>query len=465
MLAARSIQTIFLCLLLAAPVVSCAPPAPPRSALPGCDRSDPTETRASLEGEARRALEEKDARRAARALKKASCYEGTPDPLLADAIARLVLLDLIQEGYRVSEAARLFSSTPGGAETLWQIAQQAPPNVAVGLFRALAEAGDTRAKDPLLAFLKDPSGEIRAEALLGLLQLGLLDEKDAAAALSDPDHRVRLAGVEIAARRAPKLLEQAALDPLASVRISVAASLSALDPEDGAVLAALLTEDPNPGVRLAAFESGYRIGLTRQEALSGALGGEDPYLAIAAARLAGPEDPEAVRVLLAALAKEGEERQSAILISGSFGSAARKIVPALLKITSFGTAEERVLAAAALLRLEPRLPVGKMARQAQEESHETLSALCETEGRPAVRGCAELSPRGDLRARERLKILARKDPDPLARSAALRALALLGLPFLGDIAAGLADEDPGVRLAAAGAVLKVVGTLPKGYGR
>lgn len=450
------------CLLL----VGCPKAKPQKIALPGCNGAALDQTRSSLEAEAKRALDKNDIKTATLSLEKAACYEGEPDLLLLDLAARAVLVDLIKRRSQAKEAAVLLLNTKGGKEEVIRLAKDANPSVAVSLWAALADRRDEDAREPLKALAQDPDPGVRITALRALLRLDALSAEDAQTAMSSENPAMRALGVEIAARYNPSLLRSAAEDPDAQVRAAVVYSLPVLSTEDAADLAGLLLFDEDLGVRLAAFELSLQIGVAKEETVAAALVGKDPLLALAAARSAGASNPEAVKVLLNALETPGAARRNALLLSGSFKDAAKEIVPKLYTVINTAeSVDERVLAAAALLQLEPVLPAGKQAREAQEEANQTLLAACNGEGRPAVRGCAELAPRGDEKAKQQLRAKAVSDPDPIARSAALRALGLFGQEFIAEIAAALADPEDAVRLVAAQQILKIVGSNPRPYGR
>jgi hypothetical protein len=346
-----------------------------------------------------------------------------------------------------------------------RLAREANPSVAVALWSALAMQRDESAKEPLVLLSKEQDPNIRAAALGALLIFDVLSAKDAEVALADALPMLRIVGIEIAARYKPELLVNIAEDPDTSVRMALVSSIPSLDTDNAALLAGLLSTDDDLGVRLAAFELAIQIGVAKQETLAEAMRGRDPLLALSAARIAGPDDPEAVKILLAALDGEGPALQNALLLAGSFKIHAKEIAPKLQRVTSTGTPDEQVLAAAALLRVEPELNAGKPSRTATDDAMSTLRSVCETSGKAAVRACSELAPRGDARAKERLRVLALRDPDPYARAGAVRALGLFGLTFLNELAACLADESDNVRFTAAQQILKNVGATPRPRGR
>jgi hypothetical protein len=381
-------------------------------------------------------------------------------------VARAVVREALRDPAQRVEAASLLLSTNSGPEEVraFVFAQADAPEL-LPLWLVLAGAGDKRAEKPLRAALFSADESLRAEIVAALGSLGVLRPEEIEAAYQDPSPVLRAVAVELWARQDPAQLERAAQDSDPTVRREVAARLGALAPEIGAVLAGVFLSDRDPGVRLSALEWSLRLGYAKEESISQALSGDDPFLAVTAARLAGAQDTRAIETLERLLSQAGTARSSAILAASSFPEAAKRLTPPLRRITNTGTPEEQVLAAAALLRLSLELPSGRSFREADRDAHETLQNRCEGEGRPAMRACAELAPRGDARAVERLRRAALADPDPSARTSALRSLTLAGEASLHILAAGLADPDPGVRLAAARAVFRVVGTTPRPHGR
>lgn len=455
----RSASLLF---LLALPCLfGCPPKRAPKRALPGCEAAQPTESRAEREAVASRSLAAGDPEAAAQALRQAACHDGPTDALLAERVARALLSSSLALPAQRLVAAEILLGTKTGPSEVRALAGALPEGPeALALWIALAEQGDNDA----LLFIghtapTDPAARAAILRVLGLR--GQLSGDEIATALADPSEALRAAAVDLAARQAPLLLEAAAADPAPAVRREVAYRLSALPPELGAALAGLLQTDPDPGVRLSALEAALALGVARQETLSLALTGDDPLLAISAARLAGPKDPAARARLAAELKAPGPARQSAILAASGFIEAAETFAPLLQTLTRTGTPDEQVLAAAGLLRLSLALPSGKSFREADEDAQTTLQQRCEEEGRPAVRACSELAPRGDAAALQKLRRAALADPDPSARAAALRSLALRGTESLSILAAALADPDPEVRLVAARLVLRAIGAAPK----
>jgi hypothetical protein len=444
-----------LLLFLSVSLLGCVKRGTPQAALPGCDKPSVGSTRSGFEADARRYLEQNNLSEASLSLKRAACYEGSPDVLLLDLAARATLWSLIQKRAYARQAAELLLETPGGLEEIIHQAQQANPSVAVSLWSVLASRREESAKAPLFLLAQDSDPSVRAIALRALLVLDALSVKDAEAALASELPAMRIVGVEIAARYQPSLLATIVEDKDTAVRMAVVSSLPRLSTEEASSLALLLVSDEDIGVRLAAFELSIQLGIAKQETLAEALLGNDPLLALSAARIAGPSSKEALQVLLQALDSQGPSLRNALLLAGSFKEHAKEIAPKLQRITSSGTPEEQVLAASALLRVEPELKAGKESRTATEDAMSTLSATCETEGRAAVRACAK----------QRLRVLALRDPDPVARATALRALGLFGQEFLNELSACLADTDESIRFTAAQQILKNVGATPRPRGR
>lgn len=288
----------------------------------------------------------------------------------------------------------------------------------------------------LVTAMKDAAEPVRREAVLALALSGAA--ADAAAPvvldLAQQDELVVRAAALATLRRlrvSPAAAIPAVLRNLPDLAVAAADALAAVTPEAVALLRARLA-DPEPDVRRGAAEALGRLGkraVNAREALIEHLDDADEGVRRAAAR---------------ALAKVG--RSQALL--EQVAARARSVDV---------SARRHAMAAMAELTLDccanrpAEVPQTLLAGLADADATVRGAAIVGLEG-PAFQGASGAGKR----AVAKLLHLGR-DPNPLVRAAALRALGRIrpttrALPVL---MRGLHDSNPGVRDAAAGALQQV----------
>ena len=184
-------------------------------------------------------------------------------PFLADPDARV----------RRAAIAALTEAAPAGAGVALVAglgdASAAVRHAAVAGLRELVEvlpAGDASLLAALRGRLDSPDPAVRAGLLDVLVELRAGDPAPFAAALSDPDHRVRLRAVRgLTATGQAGRLAGAVTDASREVRIAVASALGRVGAGHGDGLGAVgaltaLAADPDPLVRAAAFKAAAPLG-------------------------------------------------------------------------------------------------------------------------------------------------------------------------------------------------------------
>lgn len=166
--------------------------------------------------------------------------------------------------------------------------------------RAAGRAGFVGDADGARAALTDPAAEVREAALRSLDRLDHLDDATLASGLADPDPRVRIAALELAAPRPTPPVTQLLNDPEPAV---VEQAAWACGERDDAV-------DP-PVEQLSALAGDHEDPLVREAAVAalGALGDDRGLAAV----LAATRDKPAVRrrAVLALAAFDGPEVDAA----------------------------------------------------------------------------------------------------------------------------------------------------------
>jgi peptidylprolyl isomerase len=204
--------------------------------------------------------------------------------------------------------SRLGDST--AVPALVEASSDAAPEVRVQVLHALERIGDRRGAGAALDRAADADASVRPFALRALAKLGA-DLAGAgeprlaealAAALADPDWRVRALGAraagETGAAPAAGALLGALGDPSTNVREAAAAALGempALDPaleERVRTALAALAGDPSPGIRFRAGVSlAKRVGSAGLAALDPFLNDADPFVASRVIGALGPVAP------------------------------------------------------------------------------------------------------------------------------------------------------------------------------
>jgi HEAT repeat protein len=310
---------------------------------------------------------------------------------------------------------------------------------------SLAEVGDPRAAEPLIAALQDEYSSVRRAAAETLGGIG--DPRAVVpliATLRDNDTEVRGTAVEALVR-----LGKPAVEPLivllqdadGTVRLLAAVALQGIgDPQAVEPLISGL-QDEDSDVRRTAAEALSEVGDSRAvEAFIAALTDDDWYVKQTAAEALGElGDPRAVEPLIAALRDEDRRaHESAVKALVRLGSSSADPVITALRDKD---ANVRRLAAKALGELGDLGAIEPLIASLRDESLLVRQTATEALGRL-----------GDLRAVEPL-IAILEDEAKEARRAAAEALGELGDPSaVAPLISVLGDEDWLVCLAAAEAL-------------
>jgi ParB family chromosome partitioning protein len=315
----------------------------------------------------------------------------------------------------------------------------------------LARLGDRAAREQLRGKLDDADASVRAAAVEALDP-----EADAAAlrALCDaPASATRLAAVQKLARATPSaetmqlLVRVARLDPALRVRVAALLGLGRQGPAAADAIEGLL-EDTEPAVRLAAMSELAQVDRARASSRLA------PYLS----GNPTPEGVEAARVLLsdvteptAAAARSQLERALTHRDNAVRAAAAVALMslrgPQLAALAQARVEHEAVRS----VRLCLALALGAE----RADGRASLTALTRARDLVSAQAAAELARRGDAAALGILLGL-RQSRDAVVRRVAVRALAQ-ELGRANEVRAALLDADPGVRIAAASAILAAKG--------
>jgi HEAT repeat protein len=346
-------------------------------------------------------------------------------------------------------------------------------------FGALESLGD-QAPPLYERILRRGPPPAKARAAEGLL-VGDDDDSGVAVlrrALRSSDGEIRAAGVSwLAAESRWRKIHPFLLDLDSAVRGAAARALARarMTPRTVLALREALRVDPSPAVRAAATRALARAGPSVVDALVAAL--SDPALGVrsaalgalasiqspvardrieriasgeataegaqAAAALALSGEPRGIVYLRRSLhSTDAELRRQAIAAGGSLAALRADVVP-LLADPEPGV---RLRAALALVRVPAERPAAQR----------VLSALLAAGGAETLPAATALAELGDTRARRRLRE-ALSSPSPSERVLAVHAIGdRLGEPLA--VRRSLVDPDPRVRLSAATAILREIGS-------
>lgn len=356
----------------------------------------------------------------------------------------------------------------------------ASPPVAAAALAALARRGDRGARDRLRRFLDTDDQRVRGAAALSLEPGSGDDRARLLALLDDPSTPARQVAAQRLRRAAPDpevrlaLARTARVDPSPGVRATAVRSLGRFGEQAFGVLRERLS-DPAAGVRMAAVAALVQANRPAAEDLVGGLFAAPPGRAgIEAARLVlqGAEPPGDDQVaapddVSGTLALDARTYLRGALVAGEPSLRAQ----AGIALSSLRGWPELEAAVAERLPAEPdpgvrlSLAVALISGDvARDEGRAAIEALLDIEppGMPTLQAAAiVLDRRGDPphpRASEALALLegflARGTR--VERQAAARALAReAGAPA--KAARGLGDDDPLVRIHAAGGILAASG--------
>ncbi len=276
------------------------------------------------------------------------------------------------------------------------------------------------------------------------------DEAFFRAHLSDPDPRVRLATVDAIQRRAPEissslLAERARDDPSVEVRARSLRALSRVDRGERLVEIArvALTHD-GLTLRLAAIFALSQADdrESAQPLLDQVMADGDEHAQVRAAAVLASWGDERAREVLSRSIIEGETALATTAAIGA-GQVGPEMTETLHEALDRAEAEVRLQAAASLLRITN-----------DQRAIAELLRLLEEPGWIGLQAALILARSHEEVAEGRLS-LALAHPDDEVRAYAARSCAHMprGLVLAREI---LGDESPRVRLAAAGAILRVM---------
>jgi HEAT repeat protein len=390
--------------------------------------------------------------------------EGADGDLLAH-VAALVLEEAIlgDDATRADAAlGELAMAGTAGDDTVRRLAVEGRPDaIRARALALLAKRGDGGAKDELRAYVDSDDWVVKAAAVEALS----VDEDGALliALLGHPAAGVRRAAAALLARAVTSgealaaLSEQARVDPEPAVRAACVRALGEHGPAGFETLRERLS-DPDSQVRMSAVTALVRAD--RERALS-ALG---PLLEMAPS----PAGVEAARVLAGGARRAGEETPGAdaegvTLARAYLRRSLESAEPALRSQAAVALSslpEENGLDAALREALdreqEPSVQISLAIILAAKDASraralEVLAALMERDGVQAVHAAGVLAKHGETAAIDRLGELLHA-PTPDIRRVAARALAREAMqPDAARTA--LRDEDPLVRIRAAGGIL------------
>ncbi|MEM9191515.1 MAG: HEAT repeat domain-containing protein [Myxococcota bacterium] len=386
--------------------------------------------------------------------------DGGDGDLLAH-VAALVLEEAARSEDEAQQRAALSQLTLAGTagypilERLG--AGDSPLPVRARALQVLARRGDGDAQAALRGFLDEDDPEVLSAAVEALdggddeAQLIVYLEHTGASVRQAAAGRLVGAAPSGAARAA--LAEAARVDPEPRVRARAVRSLGAYGQAAFEYIRERLS-DPDASVRLGAVSALVEADRSRALAAVGSL------LEIAPSR-AGIE---AARLLAMESGEEGEEPSEGAVLARAF----------LRRALASGDASVRSQAAVALTSLRPSddLTADLVAQMeedseasvrvalatlllnqsaAEDKARETLQAVAEGEGMPAVQAAAALARNGDADAVPLLLEAMREGP-PSERRVAARAVARDALRP-DEARTALRDEDEIVRIHAAGGIL------------
>jgi HEAT repeat protein len=380
---------------------------------------------------------------------------GKPDPGALQRIAAVALEQAAQAAdarQRAQALQALENAKPLSRAVLMRLAVRAPNAFTrARALSLLARFGDQDARAALLAKLDDADAEVRG---LAIEALDPEAEAEPLRALCDsPAASARLAAVHALARARPvaestrMLARLARLDPALRVRAAALDALGGGGPEVAEAIESQLDE-LDLGVRLAAVNALVRVDYARaSERLARYLADDPTLLGIEAARTLLAADaaraPEAAR---SQLVRALTARDNALRAAGAVA------LMSLHDSRLAGAARERAgHEPVRSVQLNLALALGA----AQPEARAWLAQLATRRDLVATQAAAELARLGDGGALRTLLQHARLG-DPLVRRTAVRVLAQ-ELGRIQDARPALSDRDPGVRIAAAGAILAAPG--------
>jgi HEAT repeat protein len=404
-----------------------------------------------------------DALRHGRLADALAAYDrGRPDLGALQRIAALALEQQAQsrDPKRAAQAlAALALSKPLAARALWRLAARAQdPSTRAQALALLARFGDPIAREILRGKLEDADSSVRAAAVEAL---DPESESDAALlrALCDaPGSATRLAAVQKLARATlgaatlQLLARVARLDPALRVRMAALFGLGRQGPDAADAIEALL-EDAEPAVRLGAIGELARVDRARASLrLAQYLGGSPTAEGVEAARVLlsareAPVPPSAGQAPTSAAARSQLERALADPDNAVRAAAAVALMslrdPQLAALAQARVEHEAVRS----VRLCLALALGPE----RADGRSVLKKLTAARDLVAAQAAAELARHGDHDALV-IVLTLRESRDAIVRRVAVHALAL-DLGRANDVRAALLDADPGVRIAAAGAIL------------
>ncbi len=422
------------------------------------------------------AVHAQDTRGALRAYEDLRESDGSDTELLR-AVAALVLRQAAEHPERAvrrAALAQLQQARELGRDVLTELARDAAlASVRAEALGALVALGDASRADELRALLDHADNEVRATAVAALDPADRGDRDALLTLLADPGEAVRRAAAVALREASPDtavqagLAERARVDPSSHVRI---AALGALARQGEAAFSALRgrLQDADASVRMSALSALMRADPVRGAAvLRSYLATPFGRESVEAARLLaqasqaragdGFVDREALHFLAGALRApdENQRAQAAVAFSGLTQLFARDPQSAheltlLERLRDEEVRRTRLMIALALLR-SPR---------SEGAARAVLRALMEGEDMPALMAAVALSRLAPREPQEDTQEAAHdylraslNDARPTHRRVAAPALARdAGDPDAARRA--LADEDPWVRVAAAGALLR-----------
>ena len=406
-----------------------------------------------------RAVERGDVDGALQAYERFREMEGADADLLAN-VAGLVLTRAATGDDATAQRAalgQLALAGTAGMPTLIRLAESDGVTPArLGALEALARRGREDAKLALRALADSPEPEVLAASVAGMDPVE--DETLLLRLAGSPHAAVRRAALGALADRADQppvavlLAEVARSDPEASCRAAAVRALGG----SGGIAVPLLRErlgDPAPSVRFAAVAGLMRADPERGRlALAPLLDVAPSPTGIEAARALiqraeGPDElagASHARAFLerALAAHDPALRSQAGVALASLPERASPPLDALRRaLLREPNAEVRLSLARALLPHDPAMARAALGRLMDEDA-----------GMPAVQAAALLSAEGDPGARGLLERVIDSDAPSILRRTAVRALAREALSP--DAVRGLLrDEDPLVRIYAAGGIL------------
>lgn len=405
-----------------------------------------------------------DARDVGRSLEEYDRFrddEGGGDPELLGRVAALLLEEAArgeEASHRAAALAQLQMAGTDAEPALERLAASADePSVQARALSVLASRGDGDARDRLRALVDSDDPAVLAEAV-GVLDAG----EDTERLLSLLQHTS--ADVRSAAARQ---LENAA--PAGPVR---------------AALAEAARVDPLPRVRAAAVRSLGAFGAPAFEPLRGRLSDEDSQVRMAAVGALVRADPERALAAIGPLLEMTPTPagvEAARVLAGRGGEGATNARAFLRRALRTADADVRAQAAVALSSLtgddslrealvdalreesDGRVTLSLasiLIEQAatREAARSALREMMEGEGMEAVQAASVLARHDGDGGAVRVLASAMQDGEPPVRRAAARALARDAMKP--DMArAALRDDDPLVRIHAAGAILSAASAL------